>query len=63
MTMPNQFSQVRLNDNVNVVFNVPDNIVGFVEFSINNQKYYAKIDNGRACLNISFDKEGIYIEQ
>ena len=60
MTMPNQFSQVRLNDNVNVVFNVPDNIVGFVEFSINNQKYYAKIDNGRACLNISFDKEGIY---
>ena len=60
MTMPNQFGQVRLNDNVNVVFNVPDNIVGFVEFSINNQKYYAKIDNGRACLNISFDKEGIY---
>lgn len=60
ITMPNQFSQVKLNDNVNVAFNVPNNILGFVEFSINDQKHYAIIDNGHACLNLSFDKVGIY---
>lgn len=60
MTMPDQFSQVKLNDNVNVVFNVPKNILGFVEFSIDGQMYYAKIDDGRACLNVSFDKLGTY---
>lgn len=60
MTMADQFSQVKLNDNVNVVFNVPKNILGFVEFSIDGQMYYAKIDDGRACLNVSFDKLGTY---
>ena len=60
ITMPNQFSQVKLNDEISVIFNVPDNIRGFVEFSINNKNYYAKIENSRACLNLSFDKEGTY---
>ncbi len=65
----NPFSSINVNDLVNIQLNLPQNYVvdgvnhpidGLVEFTINGQSYFAKVENGNAVLNISFDKEGTY---
>jgi hypothetical protein len=33
---------------------------GLVTFTVNGQEYFADVDDGKACLNITFDEEGLY---
>jgi predicted outer membrane repeat protein len=71
ISMPSQFSEVKLNEEINITVNIPlsyydSNIVrhalnGFITFTIDNQNYYAEINNGRACLSIKFDKIGRHV--
>ncbi len=66
---PNPFDKVGVDDLVSINLNLPQYYVvdgiqhpidGMVAFKINDQDYYATVDNGKACLNITFEKEGTY---
>ena len=56
------FTSVILNDEVSINVKFSDSKIsgGLVTFDINSKKYYALVDNGQACLKVSFDKEGSY---
>lgn len=65
----NQLGEVYVDDLINIKFNLPENyadgvtqydVDGLMTFLINGQYYYATVENGKACLDISFDKEGEY---
>lgn len=66
---PNPFGNINVDDLVNIQLNLPEYYVedgiqhsleGIVTFTINNQCYFATVDNGKASLNITFEKEGVY---
>ncbi|WP_458402595.1 C1 family peptidase [Methanobrevibacter sp.] len=63
------FDNIYVEDLVNIVMDIPqeydaDGIMrpvdGLLTFNVNGTYYYATVENGKACLNISFDKEGTY---
>lgn len=65
----NHFSYVKANEKISITATLPEYYVqdglcyyldGFVTFTINNQYYYAQVKNGKAYLNMTFDKEGVY---
>ena len=65
----NQFDNVGVDDLINIQLNLPQyydvdgirhSLEGMVTFLINDQYYYANVNDGNACLNISFDKDGTY---
>lgn len=65
----NPFDNVYVGDLVNIKLDLPQEFVvdgfsqsleGLVIFTINNQSYYATAENGKACLNFTFDEEGVY---
>ncbi len=65
----NKFTTANINQQVSIRVDVPEycyfngyyyNVKGFVTYKINGQYYYAQIQDGQACLNITFDKEGTY---
>ncbi len=65
----NPLGNVSVDDLVNIQLNLPEYYVadgfrypldGLVTFTINDQYYYATVENGKACLNVTFDKEGTY---
>lgn len=58
ITMFTKFSQVKVNEEIIIIFDVPNQSRGFVVFSIDGQNHYAKIENGLACSNIIFNKKG-----
>lgn len=64
-----QFDSVNVDEEISIIATVPEYyvanglihyITGFIKFTINNNDYYALIENGRACLNITFDEPGPY---
>ena len=68
-TNSNSFGNVHIGDLINIQLDLPQYYVvdgiqhsldGLVTFTINGQEYFATIENGKACLNISFEKEGVY---
>ncbi|WP_298524947.1 Ig-like domain repeat protein [uncultured Methanobrevibacter sp.] len=65
----NPLGNVSVGDLVNIQLTLPENYVedgiacpleGLVTFTINDQYYYATVENGKACLNFTFEKEGTY---
>ena len=65
----NPFGNINVDDLVNIELNVPQYytsdgiqypIDGLVTFKINGIDYFATVENGKACLNVTFEKEGIY---
>lgn len=68
-TNSNSFGNVHIGDLINIQLDLPQYYVvdgiqhsldGLVTFTINGQEYFATIENGKACLNISFENEGVY---
>lgn len=66
---PNPFADINVDDLFSIQLDVPQyyvadgiryDINGLVTFTINGQEYYATVENGKACLNITFEKEGTY---
>ena len=62
-------SSVNVGDLINIQLNLPKDYTagndshslgGLVTFTINDQEYFATVENGKACLNFTFDKEGKY---
>ena len=65
----NPFSNINVDDLVNINLNLPEYYVeggvqypldGLLTFKINDNEYFASVKNGKACLNITFEKEGTY---
>lgn len=65
----NPFDNVNVEDLVSIQLSLPQHyhvdgiqhsLDGLVTFTINGQYYFATVVNGKACLNISFEKEGVY---
>ena len=65
----NPFSNINVDDLVNINLNLPEYFVedgvkypldGLLTFKIGDKEYFAAVQNGKACLNISFEKEGTY---
>lgn len=65
----NPYGNINVDDLVNIELNLPkyyaaDGIQhpvdGLVTFKINDKYYFATVENGKACLNITFEKEGTY---
>ncbi|WP_295610013.1 Ig-like domain repeat protein [uncultured Methanobrevibacter sp.] len=65
----NPFGNINVDDLVNINLNLPEYFVedgiqypleGLVTFKINGKDYFATVHNGKACLNITFEKEGTY---
>lgn len=65
----NLFDNVYVDDLVNIQLNLPQYyavdgiqhpVDGLVTFLINGEYYYATVENGKACLNVSFEKAGAY---
>ena len=65
----NPFDKITVDDLVSIQLDLPKNYVvdgtehsidGLVTFTINGQEYFATVYNGKACLNITFEKDGIY---
>ena len=65
----NPLDKVYVGDLVNIELNLPkdyavggstQSLDGLVIFTINNQTYYATAEGGKACLNFTFDEEGVY---
>ena len=63
------FDNVNVGDLINIQLDLPEYYVedgiqrsldGLVTFTINGQNYFATVNNGKACLNFTFDKEGKY---
>lgn len=63
------FDIVNVGDLINIQLDLPKYYVedgiqhsldGLVTFTINGQNYFATVNNGKACLNFTFDKEGKY---
>jgi len=65
----NPFGNINMYDLVSIELNLPTTysvdgnnhpIDGLVEFTINGKSYFAEVADGKAVLNISFDKAGVY---
>lgn len=65
----NPFSDINVGDLLRIQLNLPQHYLvdgirhsldGLVTFTINGHDYFAEVDNGTACLNITFEKEGTY---
>jgi C1A family cysteine protease len=65
----NPFGSISIGDLVNIPLNLPEYYIvdgvqypleGLVTFKINDEYYYAAVENGKACLNITFEEEGKY---
>ena len=61
ITIQNQFSQIEVNEMIGIEINADASISGIVTITIDNEKHYARLDNGYACLNISFDKKAHHV--
>ncbi len=68
-TSSSSLSNVRVGELINIQLDLPQNYVmdgtqhsldGIVTFTINGENYFAKVENGKACLNFTFEKEGTY---
>lgn len=68
-TGSSSLSSVSVGELINIQLDLPQNYVvdgtqhtldGIVTFTINGENYFAKVENGKACLNFTFDKEGTY---
>ena len=68
-TGSSSLSSVSVGELVNIQLDLPQYYVvdgtqhtldGIVTFTINGENYFAKVENGKACLNFTFDKEGTY---
>ena len=65
----NPYGNIYVGDLVNINLNLPEYYVvdgvkhsldGLVTFKINDEDYFATVENGKACLNLTFEKEGVY---
>ena len=65
----NPFGNINMYDLVSIELNLPKTysvggnnhpIDGLVAFTINDKSYFAEVADGKAVLNISFDKAGVY---
>ena len=65
----NPFGNVSTDDLVSIQLDLPQYYVvdgvqylleGLVTFTINGEEYFASVENGKACLNITFDEAGTY---
>lgn len=65
----NPFGDINVGDLLSIPLSLPQYYVadgiqhpldGLVTFTINGQDHFAEVDNGTACLNITFEKEGKY---
>jgi C1A family cysteine protease len=65
----NPFGNINVGDLVNIPLTLPQYydvdgvqhpLDGLVTFKVNDEYYYATVENGKACLNMTFDKEGKY---
>ena len=68
-TGSSSLNSVSVGELINIQLDLPQNYVvdgtqhqldGIVTFTINGENYFAKVENGKACLNFTFDKEGTY---
>ncbi len=64
-----QFESVNVGEKAMIQVSLPQYYVlsglrhyldGFVTFTINNQYHYARVVDGKACLNLTFDSQGVY---
>jgi C1A family cysteine protease len=65
----NPFGKVNTGDPISIKLAVPQYYVvdgvkhpleGIVTFTINNESYYASVEDGIACLNVTFEDAGLY---
>ena len=65
----NPFGNIHVDDLISIPVTLPQYYVvdgiqhsvdGLLTFKVNDQYYFATVENGKACLNITFEKEGTY---
>ncbi|MBE6497842.1 MAG: hypothetical protein E7Z81_06145 [Methanobrevibacter sp.] len=68
-TESNPFGNINLGDVINIQLALPQEFIadgnkqtldGLVKFTIDGKNYFATVENGKACLNISFEQEGVH---
>ncbi len=68
-TASSSLSNVNMGELINIQLTLPKDYVvsgdeysldGIVKFTINGENYFAKVENGKACLNFTFDDAGSY---